>query len=377
MLRILRNKKTAKRVWIGLAIIIIPAFTFWGFSGALRSRGENAVAGKIFGRNISYVQFRDAIVSEKIMARMQFGDKLDEIQQYLDFESQGWQRLVLLAEARKRRITAGDKEIIKDIESSPIFQSKGAFNNKIYNEVLRYYLRVQPRIFEELIRQNIILSKLYKQVTDKVTLSDEQIKNEYAKLNQQISIYYVAGLISDFTKDISPAEKEVADFYQANKPMFKEPVALNKEKTEARIPELSEIKDKVKQAFIREAARTTAEEKIKECQSKLATEDLLAAGRKIGLKTDSTKLFKYGEFIEGLGATQVFWNTAYGLKENQASGIITLPAGFYIIKVKSKAPIDEARLTKEKTDFTAKLLLEKKQGYFNTFVEELNKKSRR
>jgi len=184
MLRILRNKKTAKRVWIGLAIIIIPAFTFWGFSGAFRSRQESAPAGKIFGRNISYIQLRDAIASEKIMARMQFGDKLDELQQYLDFESQGWQRLVLLTEARKRRITASDKEVVKDIENSPIFQAKGAFNNKIYNEVLRYYLRVQPRVFEELIRQNIILSKLYKQVTDKVALNEEQIREEYVKVKK-------------------------------------------------------------------------------------------------------------------------------------------------------------------------------------------------
>ena len=282
----------------------------------------------------------------------------------------------MLAEAKKRRITAGDKEIIGDIESSPIFQSKGTFNNKVYNEVLRYYLRVQPRIFEELIRQNIILSKLYKQVTEKVTLSDEQIKNEYAKLNQQISIYYAAGLISDFTKNISPTEKEAADYYQANKAAFKEPVALSKEKTEARIPELNEIKDRVKQAFIREAARKSAEEKIKECQGKLATEELLAAGRELGLKTGSTKLFKYGEFIEGLGATQVFWEAASGLKENQASGIILVPAGFYIIEVKSRTPIDETRFAKEKTDFAAKLLLEKKQDYFNNFTEDLNKKSR-
>jgi len=181
MLRILRNKKTAKRVWIGLAIIIIPAFTFWGFSGAFRGKDESSVAGKIFGRKITYVQFRDAITSEKIMARMQFGDKLDELQQYIDFESQAWQRLILLAEAKKLRITAGDKEVIADIQSSPIFQSKGAFNNKAYNDILRYYLRVQPRIFEELIRQNIILSKLYKQVTDKVSLSDEQVREDYAK----------------------------------------------------------------------------------------------------------------------------------------------------------------------------------------------------
>jgi hypothetical protein len=375
MLKILRNKKTAKKVWIGLAIIIIPAFALWGFGGAGRSREETAPAGKIFGRNISFTEFRDAIGAEKIMAIMRFGDKLSEVQQYLNLEAQAWERLILLAEAKKRRITAGDQEVIEDIENSPYFQLRGAFNNKIYNEILRYSLRVQPRIFEELTRQNLIISKLYKQVADKVSLNDEQIKKEYAQANQEMSIYYVAGLVSDFAKNISTTEKEIYDYYQANKPMFKQPTVINKEKTEARIPELTEIKDKVRQAFIQEVAKKSADKKIKECLSQLATEELLAAGRKLGLKTGSTGSFKYGGFIDGLGPAQVFWEAAYGLKENQPSRIISLPAGFYIIKIKSMAPVDEARFTKEKADFARKILLEQKQNYFNSFVEKLKKKA--
>ncbi len=334
MLKILRNKKTAKKVWIGLAIIIIPAFALWGFGGGFRSRQETAPAGKIFGRNISYTEFRDAIAAEKIMAIMRFGDKLGEVQQYLNLEAQAWERLILLAEAKKRRITASDQEVIEDIENSSVFQFRGAFNNKIYNEILRYSLRVQPRIFEELTRQNLILSKLHKQVTDKVSLSDEQIKNEYAKANQELSIYYVASLVSDFAKNISPTGKEI------------------------------------------EAAKKSAGEKIKECLSQLATEELLAAGRKLGLKTGSTGLFKYGAFIDGLGPAQVFWDASDGLKENQPSQIISVQAGFYIIKIKSRTPVDEARFAKEKADFAIKILFEKKQNYFNTFVEELNKRSR-
>ncbi|MFA4854956.1 MAG: hypothetical protein WC616_06400, partial [Candidatus Omnitrophota bacterium] len=158
-------------------------------------------------------------------------------------------------------------------------------------------------------------------------------------------------------------------------PMFKQPTVINKDKTEARIPELSEIKDRVKQAFIQEAAKKSADKKIKDCLSQLATEEFLAAGRKLRLKTGSTGSFKYGGFIDGLGPAQVFWEAAYGLKENQASRIISLPAGFYIIKIKSLAPVDAARFTKEKADFAGKILLEKKQSYFNTFVEELKKKA--
>lgn len=374
MLKILRNKKTAKKVWIGLAIIIVPAFTFWGFSGALRSRGENSVAGKIFGRNVTFVQLRDAVAAEKIITRMQIGDKLDELQQYIDFESQAWQRLALLAEARKRHIRASDNEVIEDIESAPIFQSKGVFNNKIYNNVLRYYLRVQPRVFEELIRNNIILARLYEQVIGKVAITDEEIDKAYARQNQEISVYYAAALPADFAKKISPAEQEISDYYRNNKGAFKEPVELSSKKTEARIPELSEIKDKVKMAFIEDAARKLAEEKIKECQAKLGNEELVAAGRKTGLKTGSTPLFKYDGFIDGIGPAQEFWNTAYALKESRDSGIISLPDGFYIIKVKSKTPIDEKRFSQEKSGLAKKLLHEKQQNYFIDFVRELIKK---
>ncbi|TRZ93405.1 hypothetical protein D4R78_08555 [bacterium] len=459
MLKILRNKKTAKKVWIGLAVIIIPAFALWGFGGGLRSREDTAPVGKIFGRNISYIEFKDALAAVKTMAIMRFGDRLDEVQKYLNLEAQAWERLVLLAEAKKRHIAASDREIIEDIENSSFFQYQGAFSNKLYNEALRYSLRIQPRIFEELIRQNIIIAKLYEQVTAKVSLSDEQIKKEYAKVNQEMSIDYVASLFSDFSKDISPSEKQINDYYAGNKPMFKQPVTVNliyttadseekakkvvallkknnalklaaqetgletketgpfsstdsipglgfspellnlisklkkgaftpiiksdnsfyvfqlKEKTEMRIPELTEIEDKVKQAFIREAAQKLAAEKIKQCQNELTREDLIAAGNKLKLRTAATGLFKYEASIAGLGQAAIFWNASYGLKENQASQIISTPLGYYIIKIKSATLLDQARFAKEKADFAKKILFEKKQELFNNFIEELKKKA--
>ncbi len=375
MLRILRNKKTAKKIWIGLAIIIIPAFALWGFGGAFRSREETAPAGKIFGRNISNIEFKDSLAAVKTMMIMRFGDKLAEVQKYLNLEAQAWERLILLAEANKRRITASDQDVIEDIENSPYFRLRGAFNNKLYNETLRYSLRIQPRIFEELTRQNIIIFKLYEQATDKVPLRDEEVRKEYAKANQEMSIYYAGSIISDFAAKIKPSDKEIGDFFAKNKAMFKEPPAKDKPAQPARIPELIEIKDKVKQAFIRKAAQDLASEKIKECQNKLAAKDLIAAGRKLKLKTAATGLFKYGAFIENLGAAAIFWDTAYNLKENQPSRIISTPAGFYIIKIKSITPFDEARFTKEKADFSKKILLEKKQEYFNKFLEDLKKRA--
>ena len=178
MLKILRNKKTAKKVWIGLAIIIIPAFALWGFGSGTRNPKDSAPIGKIFGRQVSSLEFNESLAAAKTSAFMQFGDKLPEVEKYLNLPAQAWERLILLYEAKKRRIKASDKEVIELIQSMPYFQNKSGFNDKIYEETLRYVFRLQARAFEEQMRQSIILSKLYQQVTEKIKLSDEEVRNE-------------------------------------------------------------------------------------------------------------------------------------------------------------------------------------------------------
>ena len=188
MLKVLRNKKTARKIWLGLAIIIIPAFTLWGFSGAFRSKEENPTLGKLFGRNISTLEFKDAVDAVRIQALMRFGDKYQEMQQYLNFETEALNRLILLHEAKIRRIKVSDKEVIDQIESYPFFRTNGQFDAKNYEQTLQYGFRIQPRAFEEQVRQNMIISKLYKQITDGVNLTEDQIKEEYRKANKKISI---------------------------------------------------------------------------------------------------------------------------------------------------------------------------------------------
>ena len=229
MLKVLRNKKTARKIWLGLAIIIIPAFTLWGFSGAFRSKEENPTVGKLFGRNISSLEFKDAVDAVRIQALMRFGDKYQEMQQYLNFESEALNRLILLHEAKIRKIRVSDKEVIDQIESYPFFRSKGQFDAKNYEQTLQYGFRVMPRAFEEQVRQNMIISKLYKQITDRVNLTEPQIKEEYRKANKKISVYYIAAVPAEFSKEIPAAENDLADYYKNNTELFKEPLSLNME----------------------------------------------------------------------------------------------------------------------------------------------------
>lgn len=468
MLKKLRHKKTAKKIWIFLCILIVPAFVFWGLGGALKSRQESNYVGRIFGKKISLLEYKDALDATRNQAIMQFGDNFSQIQKYLNLESQAWERLLLLAEAKKRKIRVSNEEVIALIESYPFFQRRGQFDNRIYSEMLRYVFGTSARLFEEQTRQNLMLAKLYKEATDNINLKEEEIKEEYRKANEEISIYYIVSLFSDFQKDIVPSEQDIKDYFTRNSLDFKQPLSFNveyiysdsedkiktvfallnkkvdfhkatgesgleiketglfsqtdsipgigwapqvlslisklkvgevsppmhldknyyilrlKEIKEPSIPELESIKEKVKEAFIRYKARQTAKDKIENCLKILNEQyknnprsiDFDKTAKEYGLKSGATETFKYGSYIEGIGASDKFWLAAQGLKEERVSEIIEMPPGFYIVKLKLRIPIDEKKFETEKTAFTQQLLEQKKQEHFSNFIEELKRKTR-
>ena len=476
MLKKLRNKKTAKKIWIILTILILPAFVFWGFGSFIRSKQETTFAGKISGRRVSLLEYKDALDAVRNQAIIQFGDNLSEIEKKINLESLVWDRLVLLAEAKKQKIAVSDGEVIELIQSYPFFQRKGKFDNQIYSQMLQYVFHAQPRVFEEQTRQSLMLSKLYKEVTGKLNLVDEEIKKEYRKLNEQVSLYYIASLPSDFTKDITVSEEEIRNYFIKNSLQFKEPISFNieyislasedksetavkdtvknlalrltkkeefakaaqalnlqvketglfnqtdpipgigwspqilslisrlrigefagpiymdkyyyilrlKDRKEPYIPDFEKIKEKVKESFTKERARKTAQQKIEDCLAELKTTyktnpksiDFDKVAKVYGLKSDSSNFFKYGSYIEGIGASDNFFSVSLDLKEDDFSGIIKMPSGFYIIKLKSRVPVDEKKFLDEKEEFSRRLLLQKKEEYFNTFLGNLRAKTR-
>jgi len=473
MLRKLRHKKTAKWIFLILLILILPAFVFWGFGSYIRSKQETTLRGRIHGRDITDAEYLDALQAVREQAIMQFGDRLNEVSKYLNLEAMAAERILLLSEAQKQRIRALDREVVETIQSSPAFQMNGLFNNKYYLETLQYVFHVPARTFEEHTRQNIMITKLYRNITDKITVSEAEVKEEYRKANEEVSIYYISARITDFASGILTEEEELKKYFAQNRIQFKEPLSFNlqylsvgkdgedentvrekikkilpqlknsqdinkiakklgsdvketgffslpgpvpglgpspqlagfiskakpkqylppleidkayylvrlKEKREAHIPEFQDIKDVVKEAFIREEAYRLGRAKIEACLEKLRewskknprALDFEKAAREFNLKSSSTQPFKYGSYIEGIGGSDIFWIQAQDLKNDEFSAVVEVPSGFYIIKTKSKTPVDENKFEGEKKDFSQRLLAQKKQEAFAGFVKDLKK----
>ena len=156
-----------------------------------------------------------------------------------------------------------------------------------------------------------------------------------------------------------------------------------KERKEPFVPEFKDAKDAIQIRFVKNQSREMAKAKIDDCAKKI--KDLSAINSKnidfdklakdYGLKSAATELFKFGSYIEGVGASDNFFTAAGKLKDNATSEAIELPSGFYIVKLKDKPALDEKKFSEEKVKFGEKLLEEKKQEFFDNFLKELIKKS--
>ena len=469
MLKQLRHKKTAKKVWIILAVLILPAFLLWGSGSIIQSSHKAKSAGTIAGRNITLRELEDSLSAVRNQAIIQFGDNFAEVQKALNLEGQAWERLILLNEAKRRKFKVSDKEVVDYIESYPFFQGKKGFDNYLYNQMLKFVFRTQPRVFEEETRQNLMISKLYKDITGDIKVDDKEIMEEYRKANESLSIDYIAALPLEFAKDITVTDAELKDYFANNSFQFKLPLSFNveyveitskeidmtaaeekakaiflafkknpdfekiakdnnlelkttgafpetgplpgigwspqalgiiakakvkqllnpmqidkslylmrvKERKEPYVPKFEDIKNKVKEALVKEKSFQLAKEKIALCLKDINKGDFVKLAKEFGLKSGTSESFKYGGYIEGIGASDKFWSAADKLKDGQTSDIIDTGSGFYIIKINSRAPIDKEKFEKEKKEFADKVLMQKKQEVFAKFSEELKNKSRK
>lgn len=158
MLKQLREKRTMKWIlWI-LAIIIIPAFVLWGSAG-LRERGR--YAGIIFGKKVPSEEYGEALNAVRNRGLIMYGSRFYEIEKGLDLEAQAWEYLIMLNEAKRKRIKVSDDEVVARIASFGFFQNKdGSFSRLAYETILNNAFRTSPRNFEEEMRRSIMIEKL-------------------------------------------------------------------------------------------------------------------------------------------------------------------------------------------------------------------------
>lgn len=403
MLKKLREKKNIKMIMFLTAIFIIPAFVLWGVGSVVRSRYKGAYAGKVFSKKVRTEDFLKQYRAVYTQARLLYGDNLPKIQDYLNLEGQTWQRIILLEEAKRRKIKVTDQEVIDWIKSFPLFQRKDKFDKETYETIIKYYLGLNPRQFEEQVRDNLKIKKLIDQVVKDVKVTEEEAWRRYKREHDMYKLSYLLFKPINYYEKVKYKEEDLRKFYSENKELFKKPEQVNiayikiepkeflgqvevteeeiesyyeknKEEFEKKIEgedksdeeKLKEIKEEIRNKLKRKKAKEFAEDlmwKVKEEIKKGAS--LEEASAKYNLQVVESGFFSIWDPIPGIGWAYNISQKAFSMKEGEVSEGMEIGDTFYIFKVIAKRPPHIPNFEEVKSEVEVK--------YKNKVAEELAK----
>lgn len=318
MLKVIR--KHIKKLGWPAAILIVCAFVLWGAPRVFRGRGTPTFAGTIFGKKVSLDEYYKSLGTCTWQAKLQYGEKFLQIQKYLNLQEQAWERLILLAKAKRSGLRAADDEVRNSIRTMPLFQTDGDFDTEKYNSLSN------PRAFEEETRKTLIISKLVDSVFNEVTVTDEETRSEYEREFAKVRFSYILVESEKLKDQVQVSKEELKDYYEKNQRSFERPIQIN---VEYLAFDYAEYEGE-------EQAKNRADEIFYKL---IDTPDLAKVSKENSLELKETGYFTINEPIPGIGYAPQFLAEAFKRKPGQISDPLYTAKGCYIIRVKdAKAP---------------------------------------
>jgi len=195
MLKTMRKnvKSLAPTLWIVIAAFIVAIFAVWGGAGRLGEQARSEVIATMGKDKLSmddyFLTLRqrlEAMQREFKELNKQFIQQLNIPQQVLE---QMIQQSLLAQKAREMGITASDQEIRDKITS--LFQRDGKFVGfQEYRQILEYN-RTSLADFEGSLKKEIILNKIVRLLTAGITVTPEELWENYRKQNESAKIEFM------------------------------------------------------------------------------------------------------------------------------------------------------------------------------------------
>lgn len=224
MLQAIRDQAQGWIAWVIVGLIVL---TFALFGIDQYARGDKAVVvAEVNGEDISATQFVNLYNRQQQRLQQQFGDLYDQVVKDEELRDQVLDALIEAEEIRQWAADNGmvisDEQLAAAIHAADVFQDKGQFSQKLYEEVL---LRNGYNIARFEMEQRKFLSESqYRNLTLASTFATSTEVDQLAALQgQQRNINYLRVDQRPFLKTVAITDQQVADYYEANKESYIEP----------------------------------------------------------------------------------------------------------------------------------------------------------
>jgi peptidyl-prolyl cis-trans isomerase D len=358
-------------LWI-LVTVVIVTFIPWGVGVRMRSREDKRpdAAGEVFGKTVSFAEFNDArmaVRTDSLLRRANLdGRKIDE---------RAWERLLMLAQARKEGILVSDKELARTIRKQ--FGGENNFDQETYENILRN-IGATPGLYEKWLRQSLMIVRLAELARLTAWMPDEELERRRIEEESRLTISYVLNGIAEAEKGITVGDEEIKKYYDENASEFKLPPMVKARYVTVPFGSVAEqppVTDEQVERYYNDRRRQFTHEKRVHARQILikadgkdgekagseaqALADKIVASLKKGrdfaalarkYSQDEKTKKKGGDlgYKESRELPQAIASKAFAMKEGEVSDVIQTPGGYYIVKVEGFQnpgirPLDEVK----------------------------------
>jgi hypothetical protein len=356
-----------KTVWLVFAIFISIAFvgvyTGSQSSGAkVRDQQESEIAGRLFGEDVTRLEFGRAYQHVYVMYSMMMG-RVINISEEIDnvIRQAAWQRLATLKKADEMGLSATAEQIIDAIKQQPIFrnQQTGQYDANAYNAFVSGFLPrtgMDAKALEAMFAENVVIQKASNAAAQGALVTEEEVKKafhlytdkltvEYAsiprslvgtteiteeeakayfeqnprqfQMPEKVIVNYVQFPVSDYTNTVNITDEDIAQIYENNKQRYLIPETATNAVPEYR--PLDEVKGEIFKIVSTDMARRAAANAADTLVAQLADETTTfeKEAERSGLKiVSNTPAFGATDPVRGVDPTAPFAQAAFGLEKD-------------------------------------------------------------
>jgi len=399
-------KSLAPILWFVILAFIITIFVDWGGAGRVRG-GQSATIIATVGKEKIPVETYLGTLQQRIEALRQQMSELDQnfIQQLnvpQQVLEQVIQQALLIQVARDMGIQASDFEIRERVKSYPVFQRDGRFVGfDEYQRILNMN-RMSAAEFEAGLQNDIIIEKVVKVITAGVTVSENELWENYKKTTESTrleyliipedkmelaqepttealqeyfsshqddyqipekrSATYVFLKSEDLKSEIQLEDEEIEEYYEANQAQFEEPEAVRASRIFLPIGD--------KEAAQVAAEMSTIREQLQQGEDFASLAKSVSQDEKADLGGD------WGEF-EWKRLDPEEQNIIAQLEAGELSEVVELNDGASLLKVTEKRPAVQKSLEEVRDNIQNILLDQKSQEMAELRITELEREARR
>jgi len=365
MAGVLDSKKTGVRILLGVVIGVL-AITMLTYlipqgPGGTGAASADTVA-TVGGQNITLqdIQQQLSLVEQngrvpKFMESFYAGQILDRLIYQKEIEY----------EADRLGITVTNDEITTLIKQllPAAFNGDNPVNVDQYAAIVQQRFQLTVPAFETDIRRELLLEKFQKLVTDGISASPAELRDQFVYQNEKVKLDYVLIKPEDLEGKINPDEAELKAYFEKNKAKFQEPerravryalIDVNKLKQSVQISD-DELKkfyqSNIAQYQVPERVHVehillftrgmTTDAQIAEVQKR--AEDVLKEVKKGGKFEDLAKKYSEDEQTKNKGGdlgwlmkgqtVAAFEKAAFGTPKGATSDLVKTEYGFHILKI--------------------------------------------